>query len=129
LLVLNVINSCDRRINGYSNNLIVEAAIHEEVANFTEGIVSSIPYLLTADLQAFVKNAAAGSPPLVPGRPVGGLLSMHTLYVLSTLPMTDRKLKVYIKACLAWIGTCMGVGQAALLSKVGYYQANRNQKD
>ncbi|KAK9241614.1 hypothetical protein V1506DRAFT_575255 [Lipomyces tetrasporus] len=117
LLVLKVIINCHRRINGYPSHLAIEALIQKDVATLTEGIVSSIPYLLTADLQAFVENAAAGSPPLVPGRPVGGLLSMHTLYVLSTLPMTERKLKVYTRDCLAWIGTRMGVGQAAILSK------------
>lgn len=68
----------------------------------------------------FVENAATGSPPIVPGRPAGGLLSMHTLFVLSTLSMTEEKLKIYIRDCLAWIGTHMGIAQATVLSKVRY---------
>jgi hypothetical protein len=94
--------------------------IQREAARITEGIVSSIPYLLTADLQTFVENAATGSLPLIPGRPIGGLLSMHTLFILSTLPMAEEKLKIYTRNCLAWIGAHMGIGQAAILSKVKY---------
>jgi hypothetical protein len=97
----------------------MDTSTHKDVATLTEGIVSSIPYLLAANLQAFVENATAGSK-IVPGRPVGALLSMYTLFVLSTLPMVEEKLKVYIRGCLAWIGIHMGIGQATLLSKVRY---------
>jgi hypothetical protein len=112
--------SCHCRIKSYPDGLEIDAPIHKDSAGLMEGIVSSIPHLLAADLQAFVENATAGSPPLVSGRPVGGLLSMHTLYVLSTLPMAEAKLKAYIRDCLAWIGTRMGIGQATILSKVRY---------
>jgi hypothetical protein len=112
--------SCHRRVNSYQGYSTVEAVNHNDVAKLIEGIVSSIPYLLAADVQAFIENAAVGSPPLVPGRPVGGLLLMHTLFALSTLPMAEQKLKVYIRDCLAWIGSRMGIGQATILSKVRY---------
>jgi len=112
LLVLNIILSCEHRINN-------DTSIQKDVAALTEGIVSSIPYLLATDLQAFVEHATAGSK-IVPGRLVGALLSMYTLYVLSTLPMVEEKLKVYIRGCLEWIGRHMGIGQATLLSKVRY---------
>jgi hypothetical protein len=65
-----------------------------------------------------VDKTTAGSPSVVSGRPVGGLLLMYTLYVLLTLPIVEPKLKVYIRDCLAWIGTHMGIGQATILSKV-----------
>ncbi|KAL5085896.1 hypothetical protein Trisim1_009809 [Trichoderma cf. simile WF8] len=117
LLVLNVILRCHYRINGRFSDQIFEASIQKDVEKLTEGIISSVPYLLTADLQIFVANAATGSPPIIPGRPLGGLLSMHTLFVLSTLSTTEEKLKNYIRNCLAWIGTRMGISQATVLSK------------
>jgi hypothetical protein len=104
--------SCGHRISG-------DTSIHKDVSPLTEGIVSSISYLLATDLQAFVESATAGSK-IVPGRPAGALLSMYTLFVLSTLPMVEEKLKVYIKNCLAWIGRHMGIGQANILAKVKY---------
>ncbi|TVY37370.1 hypothetical protein LSUB1_G003964 [Lachnellula subtilissima] len=117
LLVLDIILNCHRRINNCSRSVQSEDLIHKEIAQHTEGIISSIPYLLAADLQSFIQNATAGSPALVPGRPVGGLLSMQAFYILSTLPTADAKLKVYMRDCLAWIGTRMGIGQATILSK------------
>lgn len=116
--MLNIILKCHHRINGYLSDRVFEDSIQKNVSRLTEGIVSSIPYLLTADLQTFVDNAATASPPIVPGRPIGGLLSMHTLFVLATLPMAEEKLQTYARDCLAWIRAHMGIGQAAVLSKV-----------
>jgi Na+/H+-dicarboxylate symporter len=76
------------------------ASIQEHVAQLTEGIVSSIPYLLAADVYEFVEKSSVGSP-LVPGRLVGGLVLMYMLYVLLTLPVVEPKLRVYIRDCLA----------------------------
>lgn len=118
LIVLSIIISCHRRINSFSNGLEIDTSTHKDITALTEGIVSSIPYLLAADLQDFVDKTTAGSPSVVSGRPVGGLLLMYTLYVLLTLPIVEPKLKVYIRDCLAWIGTHMGIGQATILSKV-----------
>jgi hypothetical protein len=67
-----------------------------------------------------VQNAATGSPPIIPGQPIGGLLSMHALFVLATLPMAEERLKTYARDCLAWIGVHMGIGQATVLSRVRY---------
>lgn len=118
LLILNVIMGCHQRINTRSNSSEAEAQMSEEAAGLMDGIVSSLPYLLAADVRTFVEDITAGSPPLVPGRPVGALLSMQTLNVLSTLPLAETKLKAYIRNCLSWIGTYMGIGQATILSKV-----------
>ncbi|UKZ93379.1 uncharacterized protein TrAFT101_008294 [Trichoderma asperellum] len=117
LLVLDVILRCHRRINGYFSDQIFQDSIEQDATKLAEGIVSSIPYLLSEDVRVFVENAAKGSPPIVPGRPAGGLLSMHTLFVLSTVSTTDEKLKSYIRDCLAWIGSRMGIAQATVLSK------------
>jgi hypothetical protein len=121
LLLLNTITDCHRRINSHPEGLELDALIYENVARLTDGIVSTIPYLLAADLQVFVENATRESPPpLVAGPPIGDLLSMHALYVLSTLPLTEDRLKVYLKDCLTWIGDSMGIGQAKILSMVRY---------
>ncbi|TVY45754.1 hypothetical protein LOCC1_G003451 [Lachnellula occidentalis] len=117
LLVLDIILSCHRRVNNCSEIVQSEGLIHKEITQCTEGIVSSIPYLLAANLHSFIENATAGSPALVPGRPVGGLLSMQAFYILSTLPTAEPELKTYMRDCLAWIGTRMGIGQATILSK------------
>lgn len=108
--------ACHRTINT-PDSLKVAAQLRSDVTRLSEGIASSIPFLLVSDLQSFLEDAEAGSPP-IPGRPVGGLLSMNTLYVLSTLSVADPKLKAYARGCLAWIGDRMGIGQATTFSKV-----------
>lgn len=118
LIVLNIIISCRRRSNNFSDGQEIDALTYKDITALTEGIVLSIPYLLAADLRDFVDKSTAGSPSLVSGRPVGGLLLMYTLYVLLTLPIVEPKIKSYIRNCLAWIGTHMGIGQATMLSKV-----------
>jgi hypothetical protein len=117
-MLLSTIINCHRQLNISQTGLEIDTAIQEDVAELTEGIISSIPYLLAADLQTFIDNTTRGIPPIVPGRSIGGLLSMHALYVLSALPMTEKHLKVYLRDCLAWIGTRMGIGQATILSRV-----------
>jgi len=59
------------------------------------------------------KNAAAMNP----GRPVGGLLLMHPIYVASTLLIVPQHMREYMKECLEWIGMHMGIGQASLFAK------------
>jgi len=56
------------------------------------------------------------SKTILPGRPVGGLLLMHTLYMVSVLSIIDPVLKTYMKDCLIWIGREMRIGQATMLS-------------
>ncbi|EHK42171.1 hypothetical protein TRIATDRAFT_312684 [Trichoderma atroviride IMI 206040] len=125
LLMLSIILRCHYRINGDLSDRIFEYSIQKDILKQSEGIVSSIPYLLTADLPAFVENAAKRSPPIIPGQPIGGLLSMHTLFVLATLPMIEEELRIYARDCLAWIGAHMGIGQATVLSK--YTKLNQFQ--
>jgi hypothetical protein len=114
---MNIIIRCQSQIGRLTGGPEIDTAAQEYVADLTQSIVSSIPYLLSADLQAFVKNVPARSP-LVPGRTVGGLLLIHGLFLLSTLPIIEPKVKDYLKDCLIWIGDHMGIGQAIVLSKV-----------
>lgn len=125
--MLSIILRCHYRINGYLSDQVLEDSIQKDISKQKEGIISSIPYLLTADLPTFVENAARESPPIVPGQPIGGLLSMHTLFVLATLPMVEEEIRIYARDCLAWIGANMGIGQAAVLSKVRYYSSRHVQ--
>lgn len=118
--MLSIILKCHYRLNGYLSDQIFEDSVQKDISKQSQGIVSSIPYLLTADLPTFVDNAARASPPIVPGQPIGGLLSMHTLFVLATSPIVEEDLRIYARNCLAWIGAHMGIGQAAVLSKVRY---------
>lgn len=114
---MDIIIRCQCQIGRLTGGPEVDTAAQEYVADLTQSILSSIPYLLSADLQAFVKNVPARSP-LVPGRPVGGLLLMHGLFLLSTMTIIDPKIKDYLKSCLVWLGDHMGIGQATVLSKV-----------
>ncbi|RDW59099.1 hypothetical protein BP5796_12023 [Coleophoma crateriformis] len=119
LMVLEIILDCYKRINT-SHYLEVDSSIHKKTEELIGGIVSSIPYFLAADLQVFLKNSTTGTPSIVPGRPVGGLLLMNTLWALMTISMVEPRLKSYLKDCLAWVGNHMGLGQATILSKVRY---------
>lgn len=96
----------------------IDPAIFTEITELAEGITSSIPFVLSLDLQAFLDHSKTNVP-LVPGRPVGGLLLMHTLYVISVLPIIDPRVQRYLRDCLAWVGDEMNIGQAVILSKVG----------
>lgn len=55
---------------------------------------------------------------IVPGRAVGGLLIMHSLYVTSHLSVTGPHIKTQLRDCLAWIGSNMGIGEATVLASV-----------
>jgi hypothetical protein len=95
--------------------------------HLAEDIIASIPYHLAEDLQVFLKDGGKHKETMNPGRPVGGLLLMHPIYVASTLLIVPQQMREYMKDCLAWIGTNMGIGQASIFAKVrfsltkGYY--------
>jgi hypothetical protein len=94
--------------------------IWEEAQKLASNIAASIPYYLAGDLQVFLNQTLAsgvGYKAMIPGPSVGGLLLMHTLYMVSNMSVVDPALKVYLKDCLAWIGQNMGIGQATMLSK------------
>jgi hypothetical protein len=74
-------------------------------------IAASVPFHLTS--RPYVAPNVHS-----PGRPVGGLLLLHPLYVASTLHIVPQELQNYFRRCLAWIGNNMAIGQASLLAKV-----------
>ncbi|KAL3476659.1 putative C6 transcription factor [Aspergillus californicus] len=79
-----------------------------------EDLIASVLYHFTEDIQVFLRDKTTTPNP---GRPAGGLLLMHPLYVLSRLPIIPIEMKEYLKKCLMWIGSHMGIGQASLLAK------------
>ena len=91
---------------------------HKNALHLAEDIVASIPYHITEDLHIFFRKRGEKEEGINPGRPVGGLLLMHPLYVASTLPIVPPKMREYMRKSLAWIGTNMGIGQASVFAKV-----------
>ncbi|KAL2859229.1 hypothetical protein BJX68DRAFT_226018 [Aspergillus pseudodeflectus] len=87
-----------------------------DLINLLCDIVASIPYFLTEDVQAFLRQDATHDISN-PGRAAGGLLLMHELYALSQLPTVFPEMQEYFKRCLGWIGERMGIGQASLFAK------------
>jgi hypothetical protein len=91
---------------------------HENALHLASDLLASIPYHLADDLQGFLHNKSTSQDTIEPGRAVGGLLLMHPLYVASTLLIVPPQMREYMRACLAWIGTNMGIGQASIFAKV-----------
>ncbi|KAE9382116.1 hypothetical protein N431DRAFT_321891 [Stipitochalara longipes BDJ] len=89
----------------------------KEALNIVEDIIASIPYHLTDDLQRFLGDGDYEGKEIEPGRPVGGLLLMHPVYVASTLLVVPQDTREYLKDCLSWIGINMGIGQASVFAK------------
>ncbi|KAF2792378.1 hypothetical protein K505DRAFT_246780 [Melanomma pulvis-pyrius CBS 109.77] len=81
-----------------------------------EDMLATIPYHLVNNLPAFVSLLSNEAQITEPGRYLGGLLLMHPLYVVSEIPFLSEPTRVYIRKCLAWIGSNMGIGQATLLA-------------
>ncbi len=92
----------------------------QDSARLIDDLVSSIPFHLAEDLQVFVRDLARddAAASISPGRPVGGLLLMHLIYIASKLPIVPQPLDDYLRDCLEWIAMNMGIGQASLFAKV-----------
>ncbi|KIX00977.1 uncharacterized protein Z518_10043 [Rhinocladiella mackenziei CBS 650.93] len=83
-----------------------------------EDMIASVPYHLADNLQAFLNELARSTEIADPGKSLGGLLLMHPLYVASKMSFLSEEIREYMRACLTWIGSNMGLGQATLLAKV-----------
>ncbi|UPL00156.1 hypothetical protein LCI18_011090 [Fusarium solani-melongenae] len=96
-----------------------EASLHwiPRANALVEDIMASIPYHLTDNMHAFINQYDTGEGITDRGKSLGGLLLMHPLYVASRLPFIPEKMQIYMKQCLMWIGTEMGLGQATLLAE------------
>jgi len=90
----------------------------KEAQVLVDDIIASIPYHLSDGLPRFLAEGGKGEGLLEPGRPVGGLLLMHPIYVASTLLIVPQEMREYLKDCLSWIGINMGIGQASVFAKV-----------
>jgi hypothetical protein len=84
-----------------------------------EDIVASVPYHLVDNLPSFLSKLAVSTEITDPGRSLGGLLLMHPLYIASKILFLSRDTREYMRRCLIWIGSNMGLSQATLLAKVG----------
>ncbi|KIW46773.1 uncharacterized protein PV06_02411 [Exophiala oligosperma] len=86
---------------------------HAEAQKLTGKMLSSIPYLLLRDPKSVISGPREFQEP---GRPFGGLLLMHPLYVATKVSVVPAPVQAHMSKCLAWIGRHMNIGQATLLS-------------
>ena len=126
LAVLDIIVRCHWATTDLPQDTNVDPSIWQEAQELALNITASIPYFLAENVQVFLSQALAADitvKTMIPGSSVGGLLSMHTLYMVSKMSVVDPALKIYLSDCLAWIGRNMGIGQATMLWKVNYMNA------
>ncbi|KAL9612465.1 MAG: hypothetical protein Q9167_002937 [Letrouitia subvulpina] len=90
---------------------------HPEVLLLVEDIISSVPFHLAEDLPTFMGELDKNCSTIKPGRPVGGLLLMHPLYVASKVCLVPQQMQEYTRCCLEWIASVIGIGQASLYAK------------
>ena len=92
---------------------------HIHTANrMVADMIASIPYHLADNLHDFLDRLATREDLTIPGRSLGGLLLMHPLYIASRMWFLPDDVREYMRTCLTWIGSYMGLGQAALFAKV-----------
>ena len=119
--MLDIIVRCHWATTNLPQDAKMDPLIWQEAQKLALSITASIPYFLAGNVQVFLNQSLASdvtSKTMIPGPSVGGLLSMHTLYMVSKMSVVDPALKVYLNDCLAWIGRNMGIGQATMLSEV-----------
>jgi len=100
LLVLDVIVRCSRTTTPSLEDTEIDSSIWEEIRELTLEIVASIPYHLADSLESFLDQALTPDgmkKAIFPGKPVGGLLVMHTLDMVLMLSVVDPIVKVYVK--------------------------------
>lgn len=90
----------------------------QAAARVVDDMIASVPYHLTDNLPAFVRQLGLSTEIREPGRFLGGLLLLHPLYVASQMLFLPEKTREYLRACLLWIGSRMGIGQATVLANV-----------
>jgi hypothetical protein len=93
--------------------------LEQQAHTLTTGIIASVPYYLSCDLHDYLQSIRSGIAKIPVGRPIGGLLLLHPLYVGAQCSAVPLPLQDHLNRCLAWIGHHRGIGQATLLSKVG----------
>jgi hypothetical protein len=88
----------------------------ERVVRLAAGLKASIPYLLSLNVEDYVKHANTGTPFLHADRLVGGFLLLHPLYAIARCTVVDATTRQYIANTLEWIGLEMGIRQATVLA-------------
>ena len=121
ILLLDQILKLSNALNGnhiYSHEH--QESLRGDALRLVEDIFSSIPFSLAEDLHTFLQDRGKENSvaKMQPGIPVGGLLLMHPIYIVSRLSIVPEKMREYMRDCLDWIGTNMGIGQASVFAKV-----------
>lgn len=112
LMLLEILISCISPVE-----MRIISSLQQQANALVDSIVASIPYHLAPDPIDFIR-AIGGQEEVSPGRPVGGLLLLHPLFVVAHCTLVSAPLRAYFGGCLRWIGKHMGIGQANLLSEV-----------
>ena len=118
VLLINLIIKLSKILDNNGNH----SREHQDALGLVEDIISSIPFHLAEDIQTFLVNMGNENAAsiMTPGRPVGGLLLMHSIYAISKLSVVPQRMREYMGDCLEWIAMHMGIGQASLFAKVRF---------
>jgi hypothetical protein len=95
----------------------------KEVHDLSESLSASVLFTLTRNPEIFIYQPPMSSPELaiIPNQSIGGLLMMHPLHAVSSLPVVPLHFREMFREHLVWIGDVMGIGQASLLADVGFH--------
>ena len=121
ILLLDLILKLSNALNGNHNcSHEHQDSLRGVALRLVEDTISSIPFSLAEDLHIFLQDREKDSTRarMRPGIPVGGLLLMHPIYIVSRLSIVPENIREYMRDCLDWIGTNMGIGQASVFAKV-----------
>jgi hypothetical protein len=115
LLILDLIFQCKEKLGDSKSR----EQLRQEAQKLADGIAATIPFFLTNNPETFSLGARGReSEGLEVGRPVGGLLLLHPLWVVSVVSIVPFDMRKQIRQCLTWIGENMGISQAFLLANV-----------
>ncbi|KAF2496520.1 hypothetical protein BU16DRAFT_549018 [Lophium mytilinum] len=112
LMILDIIVKC----SNYLEPSDVCFELHPKAQQLADDIAASIPYHLTNDVSEYVQRAQTGGEAKYDGRPVGGLLLLHPLWVVANASIVSHELCTHMRKELSWIGHGMGIGQANQLA-------------
>ncbi|CAK7198238.1 hypothetical protein SEUCBS139899_000897 [Sporothrix eucalyptigena] len=113
IYILDVMMQIDARLDAQVDSTDLKA----KAEDITTRVIATIPFLLAHDVAEYLTQVRSGSSRVRANRPVGGLLLLHPLYCLATNPIVSLATRQYCARCLAWIGSHMGIGQAAVLAR------------
>jgi len=114
LKLLHVIARSSERINPSE---LTNRKLEAEMQELVDDMCASVPFHLVADLPSALHKPSDMIPP---GKALGGLFLMYTMYIASSLPMVPSKQRFWMRGRLRWIGTRMGIRQASMLADVGF---------